>query len=144
MQILAFSRQTEQKKQPVQVNLIVREALKFLRSSLPSSIQIRSNIASDGKVLADPTQIYQVLMNLSSNAMHAMRHKEGVLEISLEAVRIDSKFSTRHPEATAEAYMKLTVADTGAGIPAEIIKNIFDPFFTTKARVPGNHAHQQH
>jgi PAS domain S-box-containing protein len=137
MQILTFSRQAEQKMQPVQVNLIVKEALKFLRSSLPSSIQIRSNIASGGKVLADPTQIYQVLMNLSSNAMHAMRHSGGVLEVSLEAVRIDTKFATRHPEAVADAYMKLTVADTGEGIPAVTIKNIFDPFFTTKAKEEG-------
>ena len=137
MQILTFSRQTEQKMQPVQVNLIVKEALKFLRASMPSSIQIRSNIASDGKVLADSTQIYQVLMNLSSNAMHAMRDNGGVLDISLEAVRLDTQFATRHPEALTDAYMKLTVADNGEGIPAETIKNIFDPFFTTKAKEEG-------
>ena len=137
MQILTFSRQSEQKMQPVQVNLIVKEALKFLRSSLPSSIQIRSNIASEGKVLADPTQIYQVLMNLSSNAMHAMRHHGGVLEVSLDEVRLDTSFAAKHPEAVADTYVKLTVTDNGEGMSPEMIESIFDPFFTTKDKGEG-------
>jgi PAS domain S-box-containing protein len=137
MQILTFSRQTEQKVQPVQVNLIVKETLKFLRSSLPSSIEIRSNINSDGKVLADPTQIHQVLMNLSSNAMHAMRHNGGVMEVSLDKVRLDNNFKALHPEAVADTYMKLTVTDNGEGMSAEMIENIFDPFFTTKGKEEG-------
>jgi PAS domain S-box-containing protein len=137
MQILTFSRQSEQKMQAVQVNLIVKEALKFLRSSLPSSIQIRSNITSEGKVQADPTQIYQVLMNLSSNAMHAMRHHGGVLEVSLDEVRMDTSFAAKHPEAVADAYVKLTVTDNGEGMSAEMIERIFDPFFTTKDKGEG-------
>jgi PAS domain S-box-containing protein len=137
MQILTFSRQSEQKIQPVQVNLIVKEALKFLRSSLPSSIQIRSNITSDAKVLADPTQIYQVLMNLSSNAMHAMRHNGGVMEVSLNEIHLDANFAAKHPEAVADTYMKLTVTDNGDGMYSEMIENIFDPFFTTKDKGEG-------
>jgi CheY-like chemotaxis protein/two-component sensor histidine kinase len=137
VQILTFSRQTEQKIQPVQVNLIVKEALKFLHSSLPSSIQIRSNLSSDGKVYADPTQIYQVLMNLSSNAMHAMRHNGGEMEISLDEVELDTNLKAVHPEAVAEKYLNLTVIDNGEGIPAEMTEKIFDPFFTTKDKDEG-------
>jgi PAS domain S-box-containing protein len=137
MQILTFSRQTEQKMQPVQVNLIVKEVLKFLHSSLPSSIRIRSNITSDGKVFADPTQIYQVLMNLSSNAMYAMRHDGGEMEVSLAEVELDTDLKAVHPEAVAEKYLNLIVTDNGEGIPADMIENIFDPFFTTKDKEEG-------
>ncbi|MGD9365628.1 MAG: ATP-binding protein [Desulfobacteraceae bacterium] len=137
MQILTFSRQAEQKMQPVQVNLILKEALKFLRSSLPSSIQIRSHITCDGKVVADPTQIHQVLMNLSSNAMHAMRHNGGVLEVSLDEVHLDANDAAFHPETAAGPYMKLTVADNGEGMSPEMIEDIFDPFFTTKGKEEG-------
>jgi PAS domain S-box-containing protein len=92
-QILAFSRQTEQEQKPVQIHLIVKDALKLLRSSLPATIEIRQNITSTGMVLADPTQIHQVIMNLCTNAYHAMREKGGVLEVSLQNVSIgDFKF----------------------------------------------------
>ncbi len=137
MQILTFSRQTEQKTQAVQINLIVKETLKFLRSSLPSSIQIHSTINSDGKVLADPTQIHQVLMNLSSNAMHAMRSNGGVMEVCLDEVRPDKNFKASNPEAVVDTYLKLAVTDNGEGISSEMIEKIFDPFFTTKGKEEG-------
>ena len=135
-QILTFSRQAEQNLQPVQVNLIVKEALKFLRSSLPSSIKIHPNIISDARVLADPTQIHQVLMNLCANAKHAMRKTGGVLEVSLLEVQ-GSEFAAAHPEVVACPHLKLTVADSGGGMSAEVREKIFDPFFTTKGKEEG-------
>ena len=136
-QILTFSRQAEQNLQPVQVNLIVKEALKFLRSSLPSSIKIRPNIVSDVRVLADPTQIHQVLMNLCANAKHAMLETGGVLEVSLTDVELKADSAIPHPEVAACPYLKLTVTDDGEGMSAEVREKIFDPFFTTKGKEEG-------
>ncbi len=136
-QILTFSRQAEQKIQPVQVSLIIKEALKFLRSSLPSNIEIRRNIVSDARVLADPTQIHQVLMNLCANAKHAMQRTGGVLKVSLAEVQVDADFADTHPEAEAGPHLKLTVADSGKGMSAEVLEKIFDPFFTTKGKDEG-------
>ena len=95
-QILTFSRQAEQKIQPVQLNLIVNETLKFLRSSLPASIEIRRNIASKARVLADPTQVHQVLMNLCGNAKHAMRQTGGVIEVELTETLLDADAVAGH------------------------------------------------
>ena len=136
-QILTFSRQAEQKIQPVRVNLIVNEALKFLRSSLPASIEIRRNITSNAQVLADPTQVHQVLMNLCTNAKHAMERTGGVLKISLAEVQVDADFAATHPEAVAGPHLKLAVADSGQGMSAEMLEKIFDPFFTTKGKEEG-------
>ena len=136
-QILTFSRQAELNRQPVQVNLIVKEALKFLRSSLPTSIEIRPNIDSDAQVLADPTQIHQVLMNLCANAKHAMRETGGVLEVSLTEVQLAADFVVAHPGAVAGPHLKLSVADSGDGMPPEMLEKIFNPFFTTKGKKEG-------
>jgi signal transduction histidine kinase/ActR/RegA family two-component response regulator len=136
-QILTFSRQNEQELKPVQVDLIVKEVLKFLRSSLPSSIEIRRNIASNARVLADPTQIHQVLMNLCANAKHAMRQSSGILEVSLTQTQLDAEFAATHAEAAAGPHLKLTISDTGEGMTAEIREKIFDPFYTTKDKEEG-------
>jgi PAS domain S-box-containing protein len=136
-QILTFSRQAEQKRQPVQVNLIVKEALKFLRSSLPSSIEIHHNVTGDARVMADPTQIHQVLMNLCANAKHAMRETGGVLEVSLAEVQLDAESAGSHPEAATGPHLKLTVADSGEGMSTELMEKIFEPFFTTKGKEEG-------
>jgi PAS domain S-box-containing protein len=136
-QILTFSRQAEQQLQPVQINLIVKEALRFLRSSLPASIEIRQSIAGNDRVLANPIQIHQVLMNLCANAKHAMRQTGGVLEVSLTKVRLDNDFAAAHREAVAGPYLKLTVTDSGEGMPAEVLEKIFEPFFTTKGKEEG-------
>ena len=136
-QILTFSRQTEQKLKPVQIKLIIKEALKLLRASLPTSIEIRQNLRSTNTVLADPTQIHQILMNLCTNAGHAMRDKGGILQVNLMDEELDAEFAARHPDITPGSYMKLSVADTGHGIPSEILQYIFDPFFTTKKREEG-------
>ncbi len=131
-QILAFSRQAEQEFQPVQIKLIVKEALKLLRASLPVTIEIRQNIQSKKLVLADPTQIHQILMNLCTNAGHAMREKGGTLEVSLGEVELDRTFTAQNPEIQPGVYQIIAVSDTGHGISANELENIFDPFYTTK------------
>ncbi|MHC4455621.1 MAG: PAS domain-containing sensor histidine kinase [Planctomycetota bacterium] len=136
-QILAFSRQTEQQLRPVQVKLMVKEALKLLRASLPTTIEISQNIASDSVVLADPTQVHQVLMNLCTNAGHAMREKGGILGISLTDVVLDADFVAVYSDLEPGPYLKLTVSDTGRGMSADVRERIFDPFFTTKPQGEG-------
>ena len=132
-QILTFSRQQEQERKPVLLAPIIEEEIKLLRSSLPATIQINQSIAGETTVvLADPTQIHQVLMNLCTNAAHAMREKGGILDIRLAEERIETG-QTDHPLGLKTGdYAKLTVSDTGPGIDASIIDRIFDPFFTTK------------
>ena len=133
-QILIFSRQVEQERKPMLIHLIVKEALKLLRASLPTTIEIRQNIDTKcGFVLADPTQIHQVIMNLCTNAYHAMRESGGVLEVSLDVFDIDAAFAAAHANLEEGAYLRLTVSDTGHGMDGATMERIFDPFFTTKA-----------
>ena len=136
-QILTFSRQTEQERKPVQIKLICKETIKFLRASLPTSITIRQEIKSDSLIMADPTQIHQVLMNLCTNAGYAMGDKGGVLELKLKDVKLEADLTAKYPELKPGPYLELTVSDTGHGIPAHIIEQIFDPFFTTKGKGEG-------
>jgi PAS domain S-box-containing protein len=139
-QILTFSRKTEQELRPVQVSLLVKETLKLLRSSLPSTIQIRQDIdegAIDATTMADPTQIHQVLMNLCTNAAHAMREKAGVLSITLKIVDIDSVAISEVQDLAPGSYLRLSVADTGHGMDEALRQRIFDPYFTTKGPSEG-------
>jgi CheY-like chemotaxis protein len=131
-QILTFSRQTEQELKPVLVKSIVKEALKLLRATLPTSIHIDHDIKSDSLVMGDPTQIHQILMNLCTNAGQAMQEKGGVLGVELTDTELDSVFTSRHPDLKPGPYLSLTVSDTGHGISPDIMDRIFDPFFTTK------------
>ena len=132
-QILAFSRQSESAKRPVGLGLIVKEVLKLLRASLPSTIEIRSIIASNTiTAMADPTQIHQVVVNLCTNAGHAMRDQGGVLDVSLEPVSVDGAAGEQTVDIEEGIYAKLTVSDTGHGMDEQILRRIFDPFFTTK------------
>ena len=137
-QILAFSRKTEQQPIPLKITPIVREAIKLLRASLPTTIEIRFDLreGSDA-VMADPTQIHQVLMNLCTNAGHAMREAGGILQVSLSDIDVDSDFAVKHADLEPGPYLKLTVSDTGHGISSEVKDRIFDPFFTTKDRTEG-------
>lgn len=131
-QILMFSRQSTQEQKPLQMDSIVEEGLKLLRASIPTTIEIRPNIQREcGTVLGDPTQIYQVLMNLCANAAHAMREKGGVLEVSLMNVDIDAALA-QHPDLKSGPYVRLTVSDTGHGMDRAVMERIFDPYFTTK------------
>jgi PAS domain S-box-containing protein len=137
-QILAFSRQGEQELRPIQVKTTVREALKLLRASLPSTIDINNKIQSNSVVMGDPTQIHQVLMNLCTNAGYAMQKSGGELSIELSEVTLDAEFAAIHQDVAPGLYVKLTVSDTGEGIPSEILPRIFEPFFTTKDKSKGS------
>ncbi len=137
-QILAFSRQSERELKPVKVGLVVKEALKLLRPSLPSTIQIRQSITGDRDItMADPTQIHQVLLNLCANALHAMHADGGVLEIRLGSVDVDFDAAANYPDLQPGSYIKLAIGDTGHGMDANVIERIFDPYFTTKERGEG-------
>jgi PAS domain S-box-containing protein len=131
-QILAFSRQGESELVPVKVSLIVNEALKLLRASLPATIKIRHNIKSHLSVLTDPTNIHQVLMNLCTNASFAMQADGGVLEVSLNDVDLDADFARQHPDVKPGKFIRLMIKDAGCGMTPEATERIFDPFFTTK------------
>jgi PAS domain S-box-containing protein len=134
-QILTFSRKTEPGNKPVQVSLIVKEVLKLLRSSLPSTIDISQFLhpdAFDSTTMADPTQIHQVLMNLCTNAAHAMHAKGGKLSITLENVKIGRRAGRGTPDIEPGPYLRLSVTDTGHGMSEAVSKRIFDPYFTTK------------
>ena len=136
-QILTFSRQGEQEDQPVPLARLVTEALTLLRAALPSTIAIQCELHEEtGTVLADPTQLHQVLMNLCTNAAHAMQDVGGVLTVGLEACDIIAPEAI-HPELAPGAYLRLMVRDTGQGMPPEIMERIFEPFFTTKGMGEG-------
>jgi CheY-like chemotaxis protein len=122
---------------PVYVKLIVKEAIKLIRASLPTTIEIHQNLDSESAVLADQTQIHQVLMNLCTNADHAMRDKGGILSVSLTDVQLDAGFSGHNPGVTPGPYLCLTVSDTGPGMTPEVLDRLFEPFFTTKERDMG-------
>jgi PAS domain S-box-containing protein len=136
-QILTFSRQTEHEFKPVRVDLIVEEALKLMRASLPSTVSIQQRLKSRSAIMADPTQIHQVIINLCTNAAHAMRERGGELSVSIEDVDPDEAFFKRHPDLAPGSYQELTFRDSGVGIEPEIMARIFDPFFTTKQRGEG-------
>lgn len=131
-QILVFSRQSEKKLMPCDIRPVIKESIRLLRAFIPSSIEIRQSIPSKiDTIRTDPTHINQVLINLSSNAAHAMRKDGGVLEIRLENTKIDENtVSTR--DLKPGRYVKLSVSDTGTGMTPDIMDKIFDPYFTTK------------
>ncbi|MGD9098063.1 MAG: ATP-binding protein [Desulfobacterales bacterium] len=136
-QILAFSRQSDQELRPVQLKRTIVEACELLRASLPSTIAIRTRFRTNVFTMSDPTQMHQVLMNLCTNAAHAMRTHGGTLSIVLDAIDDPAPWRAEHPELTAPAYVRLTVSDSGHGISEQIIERIFDPFFTTKEHTEG-------
>jgi len=135
-QILAFSRQTDQEKEPLKIAPVVREALELVRASLPSTINIRTKLQGTlGFVLADRTQIQQIVLNLCTNAAHAMRHTGGAISIILDGFSFSSPEDAPDSTMSPGLYARLSVEDTGEGMSSETMEHIFDPFFTTK--LPG-------
>ncbi len=139
-QILTFSRKNEQEqeKQPLQVSTIVKEVLGMLRSSLPTTIKICRKInAENSKINGNPTQIHQVLLNLCTNASHAMGQNPGTLEVGLDDVCFETQTRIADEHLPEGCYVKLSVSDTGCGMTPEILKRIYEPFFTTKSMNEG-------
>lgn len=137
-QILTFSRRTEQERKPLQLHELIKEMLSLLRASFPSTIAIRQNLnPRAGTVLADPTQMHQMLLNLCTNAEYAMRQTGGFLEVSLDTVHIDKQVAGLHTTLQPGTYVCIVVRDTGRGIAPEAFEHIFEPFFTTKPRGEG-------
>ncbi|HQV34574.1 MAG TPA: ATP-binding protein, partial [Calditrichia bacterium] len=136
-QILAFSRQSEQKVQPIKLNPLVKEALRLVRSMIPATIEIQADLNREvGLVNANPTQIHQMVMNLVTNAFHAMQDTGGVLTVELSEREIGDGCE-HYVDVAPGNYTCLRVRDTGVGIEKEHLDKIFDPYFTTKAEGRG-------
>ncbi len=132
-QIIAFSRQKEDRRRPVEITPVFKEAMKFLKSTIPASIEIRERVEAEPAVIsANPIQIHQILMNLCNNAAHAMKEKGGILEIGLANVECQGDFLVQHTGVKPGPHLRLTVKDTGSGMAPEVRERAFDPFFTTK------------
>ena len=132
-QILAFSRMGEQQRIALSLTPLIKEALKFLKSTLPTSIEIRDYLEADpGIIEADATQIHQIVMNFCTNAEHAMREEGGTLHVKLIRVEVDRQTALQHHELHTGPHVRLTVTDTGCGMEPETLEHIFDPYFTTK------------
>jgi signal transduction histidine kinase/ActR/RegA family two-component response regulator len=132
-QILTFSRRDSRELKPLRIGVIITEALKLLRSTLPTTIEIHKEINSTtGIVLAEPTQIHQVIMNLCTNAAHAMRDTGGILDVRLSELHLDEESAAVFNHISPGRYHRLSVSDTGHGIEPTNLKRIFDPYFTTK------------
>jgi len=132
-QILTFSRRGMVERQPLQVSLVIREAIRLLRSTLPTTVEIKTAIEKNlAPVLADPTQIHQIIMNLCTNASHAMEPDGGMLTVTVNQVTLTPELKNAFPGLAEGSYVQLQVRDTGSGIPEENLPFIFDPYFTTK------------
>jgi two-component system cell cycle sensor histidine kinase/response regulator CckA len=133
-QILTFSNPGVIERQPVRIGPMIAESLRLLWSSIPSTIDIWENItAKSDVVLADPSQINQVLINLCNNAIDAMKEQGGILEVILEEVELNEAAAVPDPDLEPGCFLKLTVGDTGHGMTPEVMKRVFEPFFTTRA-----------
>mgnify|MGYP001552498989 CR=1 FL=1 len=136
MQILTFSRQSNTKLVPIELAGPVAEAMKLIRASTPSTIEIIEKLES-GTILADATQIHQVMINLCTNAVHSMRDRRGRLEIAVRSLTVDAGLAAEIQNLKAGAYLRLTVSDNGHGMDQATLERIFDPFFTTKRQGEG-------
>ena len=131
--ILAFSRQEEPKREVIQLPPVLGEALELLRSTLPAIIELRYRCAEQvPAIIADSSQVHQILMNLATNAAHAIGRRPGVVEIVLDAVNVDASLAQATPDLHEGSYARLSVSDNGSGMDRATLERIFDPFFTTK------------
>ncbi len=131
-QILAFARQSEEEQRPIQISMIAQEVLKFIRSTIPSTIEIKQNIESQSMVLGNKSQVHQIFMNLCTNAAQSMEDNGGILKVDLTDINQMELPPDLKADLKADNYIKLTVSDDGYGIPDGIIDSIFEPYFTTK------------
>ncbi len=137
-QILMFSRKGAENRKPIQLHLVIEEAVKLLRKTIPSTITINLDIDENtGSILADRTQIHQVVMNLCTNAYHSMQEQGGDIDIVLKPVAIDTVGAAKYPNLRQGKYGQFTVSDSGTGMDPKTILRIFDPFFTTKRQGEG-------
>jgi two-component system, cell cycle sensor histidine kinase and response regulator CckA len=133
-QILTFSRKRAPEKRAIQLEPVIRDTLKLLRAVVPATIQIRADLSpSAGTVLADPTQVHQAVLNLATNAVHAIGQGSGNITVSLQPFDVLPDFAVMHPPLRPGPHVCLSVSDTGHGMDAGTLKRIFEPFFTTKA-----------
>ncbi len=135
--ILTLSREKESAAQVLQPKLIIKEAVKLLRASLPATIEIKQKIESDAYIMGDAAQVHQIIMNLCVNAGHAMEASGGLLSISLTDENLNTNFTRHYVHLCPGRYVALRVSDTGHGIPREIVDKVFDPYFTTKPQGKG-------
>ncbi len=132
-QILTYSRQTESRREIVPLSPVIEESLRFLRATVPTTIRIRHRSCPAATLVeADTTQLHQVLMNLLTNAVHAIGDGHGTVEIAEEIVALTPALSLKHPELEPGDYVRISIRDTGCGMPPEVMQRIFEPFFTTK------------
>ena len=132
-QILTFTRQTEVEKQPLKLQYLIKEVLKLLRRTLPSTIELRENIEpSCSPTLADSSHIHQIVMNLGTNAYHALREQGGIIAVKLDEVEVDKELLDQLPELNPGKYTRLTISDNGCGMDQITQQRIFEPYFTTK------------
>jgi PAS domain S-box-containing protein len=137
-QILAFSRQTDEECMPVRVALVAKEAVKFLRATIPTSIEIKTRIdEKSGAVLANSVELHQIIMNLCTNAHHAIGEQAGLLEVAVQNTEIDLAQKNNLIDLEIGSYVTISVKDTGYGMTSNVIKRIFDPYFTTKEKGVG-------
>jgi signal transduction histidine kinase/ActR/RegA family two-component response regulator len=132
-QVLTFSREVDFENKPIQLQPIVAEALNLIKASFPPGVVIKQQFDQKiGTVLADPTHIHQIVMNLCTNANHAMMKSGGILEVKLDAVKIDQRYAEKIPNLKKGEYIRLTISDTGHGMDIKTKERIFEPFFTRK------------
>jgi PAS domain S-box-containing protein len=136
-QLLTFSRKTDQKKSPIQIQPLLKETVKLIRASIPANIEIHTNItATSANILASPTQIHQIIINLCTNAHHAIGAQNGIIDINLEIIEKQNN-TEETPTLNTGDYIRLTVSDTGTGIAPDTLEHIFEPFFTTSPQGEG-------
>jgi signal transduction histidine kinase len=137
-QILTFSRRSEEEKHALHLSPLIQETFKLLRASIPTTIEMKLDLDANRDLAhADPSRIQQIIMNLCTNASHAMREKGGTLEVSLRAITIDTSELLPEPDMALGEYLVLSVSDTGHGMDDRVMKRIFEPFFTTKEKGQG-------
>jgi PAS domain S-box-containing protein len=137
-QILSFSSHTQESPQRIEVDNLVMEVVRFIRAVSPSNIEVRHQPAAGIRpVMAVPTQIHQVVMNLCTNAAQSMSEQGGIVEVKLSNATVDSDFAALHKDLEPGPYVRLTVSDTGAGMPGEILSRVFEPYYTTKGKGKG-------